>query len=435
MRHTIDPQQHGPYGEAMVNAIQSCVHCGFCLSACPTYQVLGEEMDSPRGRIYLMKSVLEGKIQPEDAQPYIDRCLGCTACVPACPSGVEYGDLLVGYRARQEKERQRPTLDRVQRIMIRETLPYPNRFRLAYYSGRVGRLFQQVLPEKLRAMVGLLPDKLPPAVSLPAVYPPKGERRARVALLTGCVQTVLAPEINLATLRVLAENGVETVIPQRQGCCGSILAHIGEDERARQLARNNFAAFPADVDAILTNAAGCGSGIHHYDLLFAGQPDESQAVEYAHRVQDVTVFLDALGLRPPPALAQPMQVVYQDACHLLHAQRIQHPPRKLLSSVPNLTLLELNDGGLCCGSAGTYNLEQPEIAQELGRRKAEQIIQLRADAVVSGNIGCLTQLQAHLNPNGKTIPLYHTVQFLDMAYRRDFADSETSPGAPLQNSS
>src|SRR5690606_4578583 len=212
----------------MVKAIESCVHCGFCLAACPTYHVLGEEMDSPRGRIYLMKSVLEGAIEQEEAQPFIDRCLGCTACVPACPSGVQYGELLIGYRELIEARRSRPLLDEFQRTMICETLPYPNRFRLAARTGRIASLFQSALPEQLRAMIGLLPQQLPRAEPLPRVYPARGQRRARVALLSGCVQTVLAPEINHATLRVLAENGVETVIPDGQGCCGSILMHIGE---------------------------------------------------------------------------------------------------------------------------------------------------------------------------------------------------------------
>src|SRR5690606_37568790 len=277
---------------------------------------------------------------------------------------------------------------------------------------------QSALPEQLRAMIGLLPQQLPRAEPLPRAYPARGQRRARVALLSGCVQTVLAPEINHATLRVLAENGVETVIPDGQGCCGSILMHIAENDRARNLARKNLAAFPGDVDAILTNAAGCGSGMREYGLLFAGDADEDRAREFAGRVQDVTEFLDQLGFRPPQPLPRPTRVIYQDACHLLHAQRIQKPPRNLLNSIPNLTLLELDDGGLCCGSAGTYNLEQPEIAGELGRRKAERIISLNAEMVVSGNIGCLTQLQSHLALQGKPLPLYHTMEFLDQAYRQ-----------------
>ena len=416
MQHQIDKTKYGPRIEAMTGAIEACVHCGFCLAACPTYQVLGEEMDSPRGRIYLMKGVLEEAISTEDAQPYIDRCLGCVGCVPACPSGVPYGELLVSYRAMVEPERKRPLLDTVSRKMVAETLPYPNRFRLAVQSGKIGQLFQGMLPDQLQAMLGLLPSSLPKSTPLPEIYPAKGERRARVALLSGCVQKVLDPEINWATLRVLAENGVETVIPKAQGCCGSILMHIGEDKQAQDLARKNFEAFPQDVDAIITNAAGCGSGMHEYDLLFKGEPEEATAKAYADKVKDITTFLDELGLRSPNGVSHPTKVVYQDACHLLHAQGVRNAPRNLLKAIPNLTVMELNDGGLCCGSAGTYNIEQPEIAHELGQRKVEGILETGAEAIVSGNIGCLTQLQNHLALKGQSLPIYHTIKLLDMAY-------------------
>ena len=417
MQHNIDENKHGSRAPAMTEAIENCVHCGFCLSACPTYAVLGEEMDSPRGRIYLMKNVLEETLEAEATQPYIDRCLGCMACVPACPSGVAYGDLLTGYRALTEKRHERSLLDAATRTLICETLPYPKRFRLAVQSAPVGKFFQNALPEKLGAMVGMLPDAVPKAEPLPEVYPAKGERRARVALLAGCVQQVLAPEINWATLRVLAENSVETVIPRGQGCCGSIMMHIGEDQRALQLARNNLKSFPDDVDAIITNAAGCGSGMHEYGLLFAGTEDADKAIGFANKVQDISVFLAELGIREPQGLPQPLTVAYHDACHLLHAQGIKAAPRKLMISIPNVTLVELNDGGMCCGSAGTYNLEQPEIANELGRRKGQVIQATGADVVVTGNIGCMTQIETHLKHLGHALPVIHTVQLLDWAYR------------------
>lgn len=416
MQHNIDKTKYGPRIEAMTGAIESCVHCGFCLAACPTYQVLGEEMDSPRGRIYLMKAVLEEDLTVDEAQPYIDRCLGCIGCVPACPSGVPYGELLVSYRAMTEVDRQRPLLDTISRKMIAETLPYPSRFRLAVQTGKIGKAVAGILPDQFGAMLTLLPETLPKSKPLPLVYPAKGERRARVALLAGCVQQVLDPEINWATLRVLAENGVETVIPARQGCCGSILMHIGEDEQAQRLAGQNLQAFPADVDAIITNAAGCGSGMHEYELLFKGQPQEAQAKAFAAKVKDITTFLDELGLKPPTGLPEPLKIVYQDACHLLHAQGIRQAPRNLLKAIPNLTVLELSDGGLCCGSAGTYNIEQPEIAHQLGQRKVEGILATGAEAIVSGNIGCLTQLQNHLALQGKALPSYHTIKLLDWAY-------------------
>lgn len=418
MQHNINLAEHGPRTETMAQAIQSCVHCGFCLAACPTYQVLGQEMDSPRGRIYLMKGVLEGNLSAEEAQPYIDRCLGCVGCVPACPSGVAYGDLLVSYRALTEPDRARSLVDRVARTLVVETLPYPNRFRLAVKTGKVGKALKGALPQQLGAMIGLLPSSLPQADPLPEVYPAKGERRARVALLAGCVQQVLRPQINWATLRVLAENGVETVIPKGQGCCGSILIHVGEDERARQLAGQNLQVFPTDVDAVITNAAGCGSGMKEYGLLFKGTPQEGRAGEFAGNVKDVSTFLDELGFLPPKALQKPLSVAYQDACHLLHAQGVHSAPRNLLSSIPNLTLLELGDGGLCCGSAGTYNIEQPEIAHQLGQRKVERILGTGAQAVASGNIGCLTQIQTHLELKGPSLPLYHTVELLDWAYQQ-----------------
>lgn len=422
MQHHIDQEKIGPRGQAMTAAIQSCVHCGFCLAACPTYQVLGQEMDSPRGRIYLMKSVLEGDLSPAAAQPHIDRCLGCLGCVPACPSGVAYGELLLGYRAWSEADRERPFLDQASRTLICETLPYPDRFRLAVRSGQPGQRLTRFLPPQFNAMLGLLPSTLPPAQPMPTFYPAMGRRRARVALLAGCVQQVLAPDINWATLRVLSVNGVETVIPPQQGCCGSILMHIGADERAQQLARTNLEAFPQDVDAILTNAAGCGSGMKEYGLLFAGQPEEAAAHALAATVQDVTQFLDTLGLvgQPGPRLARPLIAVYQDACHLRHAQGVVDAPRRLLQAIGNLTLRELSDGGLCCGSAGTYNLEQPEIAQELGQRKAAGILATDAAAVISGNIGCLTQIQTHL-AGKRPLPLYHTLQLLDLAYQQRFA--------------
>ena len=417
MQHKIDTTNY-QRGEAMANAVQSCVHCGFCLAACPTYKVLGEEMDSPRGRIYLMKEVLEENLAAEEAQPYIDRCLGCMGCVPACPSGVPYGDLLTSYRALTEETRERPLVDQAARRMIIETLPYPDRFRAAATTGSLGKLVQAALPEPFQAMLNMLPSWLPAAKPLPRLYPAQGKRRARVALLAGCVQTVLDPKINWATLEVLSANGVEVVIPQGQGCCGSILMHIGEAGRAQELARRNLQAFAnaGEVDAIVTNAAGCGSGMHEYGLLFTGTADHERAEAFAHKVKDVSVFLDELGLQNLKDEQPVRRVAYHDACHLAHAQGVTSPPRNLLKSIPNLQLLELGDGGLCCGSAGTYNLEQPEIAHQLGEMKAQRIIETGAEMIVSGNIGCLTQIRTHLAQKNRPLPIYHTIQLLAQAY-------------------
>jgi glycolate oxidase iron-sulfur subunit len=249
----------------MVKAVESCVHCGFCLATCPTYKVMGEEMDSPRGRIILMKEVLEGEHALAEALPYIDRCLGCMACVTACPSGVEYGHLLAPFRARAEAAAQRPPLDRAVRTLVKETLPYPDRFRLAVQAGVVGQLARGAAPRRVAGpCCDMLPDTLPPAPPLPEIYPAQGQRRARVALLAGCVQQVLAPQINWATLRVLARNGVETVIPRGQGCCGSLSLHIGEASRRDAWRGAIWRHSRTDVDAIITNAAGCGSGMHEY---------------------------------------------------------------------------------------------------------------------------------------------------------------------------
>lgn len=417
MQHSIPVETLGPQGEIMAQAVQTCVHCGFCLPACPTYRLLGEEMNSPRGRIFLMKETLEGSLPLDEAMPYIDRCLGCVGCVPACPSGVAYGELLAGFRAYAEQRRtDRPAAQKAQRRLLRETLPYASRFRAAATAGRLGKRLATALPGSLQAMVDLLPAELPKAAPLPYFYPAQGARRARVALLTGCVQQALAPEINWATLRVLSRNGVEVIIPQGQGCCGALSMHIGADGQARDLARTNLQVFPADVDAVVTNAAGCGSGMREYPALFKGLPQEAQATALAEKALDISVFLQRLGPIAPPPLDHPLRVAYHDACHLANAQGVRSEPRQLLGSIPNLTLLEITEGELCCGSAGTYNLEQPEIAGQLGERKARNILAAGAEAIVTGNIGCMTQIAAHLTRLGRPLPMWHTVEVLDRAY-------------------
>jgi glycolate oxidase iron-sulfur subunit len=400
----------------MAQAVDNCVHCGFCLASCPTYKVLGEEMDSPRGRIVLMKEALEGSLSVDAALPYIDRCLGCMACVTACPSGVAYGHLLSPFRARAEAQRTRPLLSEATRQLVKETLPYPDRFRLAARAGRLGKLVAAALPGELRGMLDLLPPTLPPAQPLPEIYPAQGKRRGRVALLAGCVQQVLAPQINWATLRVLALNGIETVVPRPQGCCGSLSLHIGEQAQALELARANFGVFPADVDAIVTNAAGCGSGMHEYGLLFAGEPDAPKAEAFGNKVRDIAVYLDELGIAAPQGLPEPLRVAYHDACHLAHAQGVTAQPRRLLAGIPNVVVVEIPEGELCCGSAGTYNLEQPELARQIGERKARNIISTGAQAIATGNIGCMTQMRTQMELLGRPLPIWHTVELLAAAY-------------------
>ena len=418
MQHEIQPERYGPRGEDMANAIGACVHCGFCLPTCPTYVTMGEEMDSPRGRIFLMKEVLEDKLELESALPYIDNCLSCQACQTACPSGVEYGDLITAFRAHAAPLRERSPMDRVQRAMILQTLPYPSRFRLVARLGQFAKPLAARLPDAMGAMLRLLPDRLARPAPLPDVFPAEGERRARVALLAGCAQQVLAPDINWATLRVLARNGVETVIPPSQGCCGALAMHTGAAEQAKPLARRNLRAFDVGaIDAIVTNAAGCGSGMREYPLLFKGDAEHERAQRFAGQVIDVAAFLDELGLRETPTpLSAPIDVAYHDACHLAHAQGVRDAPRRLLASVDGLRLVEPAEWELCCGSAGTYNVERPDVAAELGERKASNLIATGAQLVATGNIGCMTQVRSHLDALGEHRVVLHTMQVLDRAY-------------------
>jgi glycolate oxidase iron-sulfur subunit len=399
----------------MAGAIGRCVHCGFCLPVCPTYKVMGEEMDSPRGRIFLMKEALEGGLALDETLPYIDRCLGCQACVPACPSGVPYGELLVAFRAHSSQRRQLAPLGRLVSLLLWQSLPFPWTFRLGASMAKMLKPFQGLLPAQLQAMLSLLPAELSGQKPLPAgIYRPQGPPRARVALLAGCVQQVIAPEINWATARVLVRNGVEVLVPNYQQCCGALSMHAGMAAQARALARHNLRVFPKDVEAIIANTAGCGSGMKEYPLLFKGLPEEKAARQFAAKVKDVASFLDELGLTPPAPLRR-LKVAYHDPCHLAQAQGIKDAPRRLLRTIPNLTLLELAEPDLCCGSAGTYNIEQPELAQQLGERKANTIRAAGAEAVVTGNIGCITQLRLYLGPS---VPIYHTIELLDRAYSR-----------------
>jgi glycolate oxidase iron-sulfur subunit len=427
MQHSIPVEKMftslGPQIAGMARAIESCIHCGFCLPTCPTYQVLGEEMDSPRGRITLMKAVLEGDLDPQGSKPFIDRCLGCLACVTACPSGVQYEELLMPFRAYLQREVKVPIRGRMHRKLIEGTLPYPSRFRLVASAGQLAKPIQGALPREIASMLSLLPDHLPETKPVSERYPAEGEVRARVAFLTGCVQQVLAPELNWATIRVLVKNGVEVLIPRKQVCCGALQMHIGDDHEARKLARNNLNVFPRDVDAIITNAAGCGSGMRAYEMLFAGLPEYIVAREFSGKVKDVSLFLAELGLIPPPPLEKPLTVVYHDACHLAHAQGVREAPRQLLQAVPNLSLREIPESDMCCGSAGTYNLDQPEIADALGRRKVGNILNTDGEAVVMGNIGCMVQIRTHLREVGKSLPVYHLLEVLDLAYRNQVIDA------------
>ncbi len=417
MQHKIPIERLGPNGSVMANAVESCVHCGFCLPACPTYQVLGQEMDSPRGRILLMKNALEGTISVQEAQPFVDRCLGCMACITACPPSVPYGDLLILFRAYASDSRTNSNiLDKWLRQAILEIMPYPARFRAAVMLGMLARPLKSLLPKKLALILELLPSDIPASEHIPDIVPAIGKKRARVALLQGCVQSVLAPGINEATVRVLTKNGVEVVIPSGQGCCGALTLHSGLLEKSRKLALRNLRVFPNDVDAILTTAAGCGSGISEYKMLFGNTNELKMAGAFAERVQDVAVFLDELGLSHLPGPISLKKIAYHDACHLSHAQGVRDAPRRLLRQVPEVEIVNLSDGEMCCGSAGIYNLEQPEIAEQLGARKATKVVETGANGLVTSNIGCITQIESHLRFINSPIPVMHVMEMLDNSY-------------------
>lgn len=428
MRHAIEldalRSEVGAAAGPMAEAVSACVHCGFCLPACPTYVELGEETDSPRGRIVLMKEVLEGALDLEEALPHIDPCLGCMSCVTACPSGVEYGELLMPFRELAEDGRRRSLTDRLWRGLMLDTLARPARLRRMLRLGRLAAPFRALLPARLAAPLDLLPKTVDRAEVGFGVFPAVGERRGRVALLAGCAQQVLAPRIHRATIEVLTRRGVEVVVPSEEACCGSLAFHAGDATRARNLAASLLRVLGPDgllpeVDAVLTNAAGCGSGLREYGLLFAGRPEEEAARALAASVQDVSTFLAGLETEAPPPLPAPLRVAYHDACHLAHAQAERMGPRQLLVQIPNLTLAEPRDWQICCGSAGIYNLEEPELAARLGRKKAEALLECEPDVIATGNVGCLTQIESHLRRLGAAIPVRHTMEILASAHGDD----------------
>ena len=399
MHHQI-PSSADPRRAAMAAAVSSCVHCGFCLPACPTYKVLGEERDSPRGRIVLMKEVLEGGLPLADAAPHLDRCLGCLACETACPSGVRYRDLIEPMR--EDLVAHRPAAARLHLKTLLRVMASPALFRAAAALGAGVKVLAPALPASVGAMLSLLPARLPAPDAPPAFTAARGPRRGRVALMTGCVQSVLRPAVTNAALRVLAAQGVEIVVPPGQGCCGALARHAGDHDQGTALAAAHAASFPADVDAVIATAAGCGSSMK--DTHTSGAP-----------VLDVCEYLDRLGLVTPLALSAPLRAAYQDACHLAHAQQITAAPRRLLGAIDRLTLVSIADSGLCCGSAGLYNVEQPALAAALGRRKADAVAASGAAMVVSANIGCLTQLGVALAAAGHTVQTAHAVELLAMA--------------------
>ncbi|GHG11117.1 glycolate oxidase iron-sulfur subunit [Deinococcus piscis] len=392
------------------------------MPACPTYALLGDEMDSPRGRIVLMKEVLEGELALEDAVPHLDRCLGCQGCVTACPSGVPYGELITGFRGWSEPQRQRPLLQKARRTALLRVLPSPQLFYAAATLGQHAKPLSPLMPALLKPALDLLPRRVPRRNRLQPFFPAEGPIRGRVALLAGCAQQTLAPNFNEATIRVLTRNGFEVVVPAGQGCCGAAALHTGERDLALRQVKQNLQAFGGEnYTAIISNAAGCGAGLKEYPVVVRGQPEEAQAQALAAQVQDISEFLGGLldrgELRPTLPASQPLRVAYHDACHLAHAQGIRREPRELLRWIGGIEVLEVPRGDLCCGSAGTYNIEQPELAAQLGQLKAAHILSVQPDLIASGNIGCHTQIASHTRERGSAVRVMHTVEILDLAYR------------------
>ena len=409
--------------------IDTCVHCGFCLPACPTYVLWGQEMDSPRGRIYLMKLACEGAAEISlQWVTHFDSCLGCMACMPACPSGVDYGKLIESTRAQIERHHKRSIGEKLFRQFILSTFTRPDRLRLlrwpllAYQRSGLQALLRgtgarKLLPKKVQAMEALLPN-LSASDAVAEVTPAQGQKRARVGLLLGCVQREFFPQINTATARVLAAEGCEVVAPKEQPCCGALLVHAGEEEAALALARQTIDVFErANVDVIVTNAAGCGSSVKEYGHLLRDDPQyAARAAQFAAKCKDVTEILVELE---PRAVRHPlrMRVAFHDSCHLQHAQGVHSQPRSLLSKIPELDLVEIPESVICCGSAGIYNLVQPDTANALGDRKAQLIAPLHADVIATGNPGCLMQMQSALARAGHKTPVVHTIQLLDTSIR------------------
>jgi glycolate oxidase iron-sulfur subunit len=392
--------------------VDTCVHCGFCLPTCPTWSLWQEEMDSPRGRIHLMESLLDGTMQLNaTVVQHFDRCLGCMACVTACPSGVRYDRLIEQTRAVVEQEHRRRPGDRALRALVFALFPNPRRLRTALAFAPLGRLLP--LPRTLRPLAELAPPwrSGPRPLELTEA---EGERVARVGLLTGCVQRVLFGDVNAATARVLSLHGCDVAAPREQGCCGALAVHAGRDEEGRERARATIAAFErAEVDYVVTNAAGCGSVMKEYGFLLAGDAEWAErATAFTARVRDVSELVAELE---PRAERRPLEirVAFQDSCHLRHAQGLRAAPRALLAAVPGLEQLEAAEQEICCGSAGIYNLVQPEAARELGRRKAEHVLAVEPDAYASANPGCLVQVTAALRAAGRPVPAFHPVELLD----------------------
>ena len=401
-------------GLARANEIlRACVHCGFCTATCPSYQVLGDELDSPRGRIYLIKEMLEtGRPADRETVRHIDRCLSCLACMTTCPSGVHYMHLIDHARAHVEKTYRRPLLERMLRFALAKIVPYPGRFRLAMRGARLARPVARLLPDaRLKAMVAMAPPVLPkPSESdRPQVFAAIGERRHRVALQIGCAQRALDPDINDATIRLLRRLGCEVVIPKNLGCCGALSHHMGRGSESHAQAARNIRAYLAagPLDAVIINTSGCGTTVKDYGHMFRTGPLAAEAAEVAGLALDISEFLQQIGL--PEGAPKGLRVAYHAACSLQHGQQVKTAPKDLLKRV-GFEVVEPADSHLCCGSAGTYNLLQPEISAELKARKVATLEARRPQVIAAGNIGCMIQIGS-----GTAVPVVHTVELLDWA--------------------
>ena len=405
-----------------------CVHCGLCTAACPTYVELGDENDSPRGRIYLMRAVTDGRLDlTPEVRRHLELCLDCRACETACPSGVQYGQLIEPFRVAMEQEGdgKQKSKDWFHRWILFGLFPYPNRLRRSLIPARIAQALRldklvlatglwKLLPSRLGRLMTMLPKlrKTPPP--LPHVLPAKGERRARVGLFIGCVADVMFRETHWATARVLQENGCEVLVSHTQQCCGAIHFHAGSEDPAREFADNNVEAFD-DVDAVIVNVAGCASMLKDYGHHWQDAKQPARAA-LAAKIKDVHEFLDELGLIAPEGELN-LTATYHDACHLAHAQQIREQPRNLLQQIPGLKLVELPESELCCGAAGTYNLTEPEMAGRLSRRKMGNIQGTGARVVVTANAGCLMQIACEARMQGEALKIMHPMELLDLSYR------------------
>ncbi|MEM1073888.1 MAG: glycolate oxidase subunit GlcF [Pseudomonadota bacterium] len=398
--------------------LRSCVHCGFCTATCPTYQVLGDELDSPRGRIYLIKDMLENERIPDATTvKHIDRCLSCLACMSTCPSGVHYMHLVDHAREYIEQKYNRPFSDRALRWILARILPYPMRFRLALLAAKIGRPLAGFLPDaRLRAMLEMAPKTIPPVSRNddPQSFAPHGKRKKRVALMTGCAQKALNTNINDATIRLLTRLGCEVVVAEGAGCCGALTHHMGKTAESHATAAKNIRAWTREIDedgldAIVINTSGCGTTVKDYGHMFR---EDVSLADDARRVSDLAVDVSELlvALDPPEAAPQSMTVAYHAACSLQHGQKIKTYPKDLLRRA-GFTVVEPSDPHLCCGSAGTYNLMQPEISQKLKDRKIRSLEAKKPDVISAGNIGCMMQIGS-----GTGVPIVHTVELLDWVY-------------------